>query len=172
MSNPYAVMKTSRRVHRDLKGKEVYEDDHGRFYDVQRTDDGTRVYYDGNNWIDVRTLQPIGRANQTHTQHQGHTRQQQHTSHPASQQHSAQNQQINQNQQQLAVLQQHHNNLVQSVNQLKQHVHDTDTLTNQNNQALLQQIAEIQKHLNSLDQHVTKQILAANEELRKLTAHR
>ena len=152
MSNPYAIMRTDGKVHSDNRGQ--FYEINGRFFEIQRLDDGRRVYTDGTNWFDVDTQQPIGRANQRSTQHT-HTRHHQAAPQPASQQHAAQKQQ---NHQELAQLQHHHRTLAQSVRQLEHHVQQNDTVTDHNVQALSQQIAEVQKNLDAMGKHVDKMV--------------
>ena len=171
ISNPYTIVQTNGTIHHDKYG-EFYEDNKGAFYAIQLTDDGKRVYYDGTNWCDVVNEQPIGSAHQRHNQQQTHNRQHQPAPQPAPQPASQQYAAHNQEQRAIADLQHHHNSLVQSVNQLHQHVQRADAVSEQNMQALSQRIAKVQQQLNKLTEHVDKQIESANEHLKNLTPKR
>ena len=63
MSNPYSVVQTDGQIYRDVRG-EIFKDTKGRNWRIQRLDDGRRVFWNGTNWIDVQTLQPISRTRQ------------------------------------------------------------------------------------------------------------
>ena len=139
MSNPYSVVQTDGQIYRDAHG-EIFKDTKGRNWRIQRLDDGRRVFWNGTNWIDVQTLQPISR-----------TRQPQAAPQHAPQQHAAPNQQ---SQKELAVLREHHANLAKSMRHLEHHVHNHDATTDAYMKALGEGILEIEGNLRKLQNHV------------------
>jgi cobyric acid synthase len=156
MSNPYSIIQTNGQIYRDARG-EIYQDDNGRYWQIQRLDDGRRVYYNGTQWIDVQTQRPVVGANRQQAQQ---TRQHQTTRQQApQQQHAPRNQH---NSQELAVLREHHASLAKSVRNLEHHVHNHDVVTDETIQALGKGILEIEDKLQKLQKHVDEMALRAN----------
>lgn len=147
MSNPYSIVQTDGQIYRDAHG-DIFKDNKGRNWRIQRLDDGRRVFWDGTNWIDVQTQRPITR-----------TRQPQAAPQHAPQQHAAPNQQ---SQKELAILREHHATLAKSVRNLEQHVQKHDASTDAYMKALGEGILEIESNLHNLRNHVN--VMAAQAE--------